>query len=251
MSDHSRYHEEEEMEEPEGWMVSYSAVMTDLCAIFVMLFAFAMMTKGVDQTVVAQTGAFSGWDIGVMEGWPLFQQENGGTGIGPSGGQGGTGTGTGTGQEDSAIDQFIKDLNSQLPEDWDKEIIVQSDLMFTIRMADSVLFDTGSADITPAAENILNELFKTLENHKNEIKMLRIEGHTDNVPISGGRFQDNWQLSTARAESVMRLLFRTTTFKGDRVSYAGYGEFRPVASNATPENRQKNRRIELVVETVK
>lgn len=76
---------------------------------------------------------------------------------------------------------------------------------------------------------------------------LRIEGHTDNVPIHNGEFDSNWELSSARATHIARLFLEQKLIAPDRVSAAGYAEFHPVATNVTPEGRAENRRVDLVV----
>ena len=76
---------------------------------------------------------------------------------------------------------------------------------------------------------------------------LRIEGHTDNVPIHNAEFDSNWELSSARATRIARLFLDMKAILPDRLSAAGYAEYHPVASNATPEGRAENRRVDLVV----
>jgi len=74
-----------------------------------------------------------------------------------------------------------------------------------------------------------------------------VEGHTDSLPISNARFSSNWELSTARATSVLSLLLERHGVLPERLSAAGYAEFRPIASNATPEGRARNRRVDVVL----
>jgi chemotaxis protein MotB len=76
---------------------------------------------------------------------------------------------------------------------------------------------------------------------------LRVEGHTDNIPIHTARFKNNWELSSARAAAVLSMLVDNYGFDPRTISLAGYGEFRPAASNDTEEGRRSNRRIDLVV----
>jgi len=105
------------------------------------------------------------------------------------------------------------------------------------------MFDSGSAEIKPEFLPILNKIAEELIKIPNEI---RIEGHTDNRPINTPRYPSNWELSTARAASVARYLVR----KGidpKRISIAGYGELKPIASNDTPEGRARNRRVEILI----
>lgn len=114
-----------------------------------------------------------------------------------------------------------------------------------INIDDKISFDSGSAklkkEVLDALDKISNILSKYSENK------IVIEGHTDNVPISTERFRDNWQLSTERALSVLRYLLKNADLDPVRVSAAGYGEYHPIVSNDTPENRALNRRVDIVV----
>ena len=78
---------------------------------------------------------------------------------------------------------------------------------------------------------------------------VRVEGHTDNVPINTKRFPSNWELSTSRAVNVIKYFIRQRKVKPQRLSAVGYGESKPVFSNDTPENRARNRRVEIVIVT--
>jgi len=113
-----------------------------------------------------------------------------------------------------------------------------------ISVQDTVLFHTGSAELTPQAREVMDKLGLILLQTPNYI---RIEGHTDNVPINTPRFPSNWELSAARATSVVQYLISRHNFPPERLSATGYGEYRPKASNATAEGRQKNRRVDFVI----
>ena len=76
---------------------------------------------------------------------------------------------------------------------------------------------------------------------------LRVEGHTDDVPIQTGRYASNWELSTARATTVVTYLLQDAGLAPERLSAAGYGEFHPRAPNTSPENRARNRRVDVVI----
>jgi chemotaxis protein MotB len=80
---------------------------------------------------------------------------------------------------------------------------------------------------------------------------ISIEGHTDNLPIKNARYPSNWELSTARATSVLISLLRDYQFSPERFSASGYGEYRPMTTNATPEGRAKNRRVDIIFVTAK
>jgi chemotaxis protein MotB len=105
-------------------------------------------------------------------------------------------------------------------------------------------FDSGSATIRPDALNAITRLAAVLKQRPDN---LRVEGHTDNVPIHTPRFSSNWELSTARATDMIRLLITQFGLPPERLSAAGYGEFHPVASNSTVAGRAQNRRLDIVV----
>ena len=105
-------------------------------------------------------------------------------------------------------------------------------------------FDSGSATIRPGSLDAISRLAGVL---KQRPENLRIEGHTDNVPIHTARFATNWELSTARATDLIQLLITNYGIPPGHLSAAGYGEFHPVASNDTPEGRAQNRRLDVVI----
>ena len=109
-----------------------------------------------------------------------------------------------------------------------------------------VLFDSGKADIKEKAFGVLDKVSKVLKENIGD-RDIGIEGHTDNEPIRYSGWKSNWELSTARATSVLHYLVDDKGISPKRVSATGYGEYRPVASNDTPEGRRQNRRVELVV----
>lgn len=113
-----------------------------------------------------------------------------------------------------------------------------------IRFADSVLFDLGRDVIKPEAESLLERVARFLGGEEYH---LRVEGHTDNLPISNERFPSNWELSTARATRVVRFLAETQAIDPRRLSAVGFGEYRPLVPNTSDENRALNRRVDLVI----
>jgi chemotaxis protein MotB len=112
-----------------------------------------------------------------------------------------------------------------------------------VQLKDSVLFDSGSAQLTPAAKSTLAELADSLKLIKSDVI---VEGHTDNVPIMGGRYKSNWELSAARAFSVIAEL-TADGVESKRLAAWGFGENRPIASNLNEEGRRQNRRIEVII----
>lgn len=108
-------------------------------------------------------------------------------------------------------------------------------------LTEAVLFDSGRADLKERAKEVLAPIVVELKKLPNDVL---VEGHTDNVPIHHGRYSTNWELSMARAYSVIRFL-EQSGMAPKRLAGIGYGENRPVTENTTPEARAKNRRIEI------
>ncbi len=112
----------------------------------------------------------------------------------------------------------------------------------TVRMGEKVLFPSGSATISKEGMATLKKIAEAFSSVKD--RMIRVEGHTDNVPIQTARFPSNWELSSARAIAVVRYL-QQLGIDPKLLAAAGYGEFQPIADNDTKEGRADNRRIEI------
>jgi chemotaxis protein MotB len=119
-----------------------------------------------------------------------------------------------------------------------------------VRLSESLLFEPGSADLTAQAQALIDKIAKILATAN---KRVRVEGHTDNVPIHNAQFQSNWELSTARATNVVRFLQEKVGIEPKRLQAIGMSEYHPVATNATAAGQSQKRRIEinLVPETAK
>ncbi|TRZ96482.1 hypothetical protein D4R78_00620 [bacterium] len=129
----------------------------------------------------------------------------------------------------------------------DKQVKLQMmEKGLVITVLGDVLFDSGKAKIRPGAYEILNKLAVVLKENVPDLSV-GIEGHTDNLAIKVSGWKSNWELSTARALSVLHYLVDKEGISPDRLSAIGYGEYRPVASNDTKESRQLNRRVEIVI----
>ena len=114
-----------------------------------------------------------------------------------------------------------------------------------VSLQEKLLFKSGSDVVDPKGKEALKSLAQVLNNTK-DITVL-IEGHTDNVPIKTKQFQDNWDLSTARATSIVRILTTDNGFDSNRITATGKSEFHPVQSNDTVEGRAGNRRTEVIL----
>ena len=114
-----------------------------------------------------------------------------------------------------------------------------------VSMQENLLFKSGSAKVDPKGIDAIHKLAEVLQ--KNPDIDIMIEGHTDNVPLKGEKYKDNWDLSTARALSIVRQLTDKEGLDAKRLTAAGRGEFVPIASNDIPEGRAKNRRTEIIL----
>lgn len=119
-----------------------------------------------------------------------------------------------------------------------------------VSLREKLMFDSGRAEIYEEAKYILKDLTKEIVDVPNNV---RIEGHTDNVPIGPelqSKFPTNWELSTARATNVTRYVLETLNFPPKRISSAGYGEYQPIMDNDTEEHKAMNRRVDIVVQRI-
>jgi chemotaxis protein MotB len=115
---------------------------------------------------------------------------------------------------------------------------------FVISLKEMGFFDSGQAILRPGGAGKIEQIAKVLSQHG---FYLRVEGHSDDQPIHTAQFDSNWQLSTARAMAVLMLLINKSGLDPDKISLAGYGQYRPIADNASPDGRKMNRRVDLVV----
>jgi chemotaxis protein MotB len=143
-------------------------------------------------------------------------------------------------------DEFVTDLKHEIEEGQIK--ITQMADRLSVRMVDRILFPSGEADISPEGVRVLQRVGRVLKSTEN--KIIRVEGHTDNVPISSRLERDfptNWELSNARATNVVRFLQEKVGIDPRRLQAVGLSEFHPVASNETVSGRSQNRRIEIAL----
>ena len=125
------------------------------------------------------------------------------------------------------------------------KVEIRNGLML-VKLADNILFDPGKTDLKPAGMDAIREVTTILAGIQG--RKFQVAGHTDNVqPGRHGTFKSNWELSTARAVTVVHFMMEQGGMPGDRLSAAGFADQMPITSNETPEGRQQNRRIEIVL----
>ena len=153
-------------------------------------------------------------------------------------------------QEKDTAAQMAKGLENEMRADLESKDVTISNLQgkLTVNILDHVMFDSGEAILKPAGESVMRKIAAILAGHP-RLK-IHVIGHTDNVPIrpeARNRFASNWELSTARALAAVHFLTEKAGVDPRRVGAVGYGEYRPLADNATAEGRARNRRIAITI----
>jgi chemotaxis protein MotB len=153
-------------------------------------------------------------------------------------------------KEKEQVAQSARGLEDEMRSNLESKDVTISKLQgkLTVNILDRIMFDSGEAEVKTDGQVVLLKIAAFLAQHP-ELK-IHVIGHTDNVPIRGNarsRFATNWELSTARALAAVRFLTERAGVDPRRVGAVGYGEFRPVADNATPEGRARNRRIAITI----
>ncbi|MGE5701154.1 MAG: flagellar motor protein MotB [Clostridia bacterium] len=255
-----RAHHEEHIDET--WLIPYADLLTLLLALFIVLFASSKVdVKKFDQIMQSFNVALTG-GVGVLQQPSAVPISPDTMQISKTKGQsqGEPKTAEPDGEKTEEQRKFeanykketadLKQLEKQLNEyiaknkmqDRLQTKLTEEGLMITI--LDNALFASGSADIRPDARALAVEIASQLEPHP---KLVTVTGHTDNVPIHTREFPSNWDLSTKRATNFLKILLENPKLMPAKFSATGKGEYHPVASNATPEGRAKNRRVELMI----
>lgn len=225
----------------ERWMVSFADFMTLLFSLFVVLFAIST----VDQKKLSEMDKSMEQAFGLMESQGnsiLDHSRTQSLPIPPI-------------AQQPSIPPVIQNQDQTLVKRLEKVISKASQMGaiqlrtenrgVVIQLKDTRLFESGSA--TLRAE-MIPELMRVAKELAKLAQPLRIEGHTDNVPIKGaGMFRSNWELSAARATSVLQFMLQHTPMSPGQFSVAGYGEYRPIASNQSETGRSRNRRVDIVI----
>jgi chemotaxis protein MotB len=233
----------------ERWLVSYADFITLLFAFFVVLYASAEIDR---KKVVRLSSAIEGGfqQLGAFaksQTSSPHEGRNPAEGIQPAGLINNSPRRTETGPSGIVdADALQRELEAVLgAEIRDNEIemrVTPDGLVLSLREVG--FFDSGRAEIVPSALPKLGKIAAILNSHGFDI---RVEGHTDDIPIHNSEFHSNWELSTSRATQVVTLLVEHYSLSPLRVSAAGYGPYRPVATNGTAQGRKMNRRIDLVI----
>ena len=120
-----------------------------------------------------------------------------------------------------------------------------------LRFGEVMLFNSGKADLLPTGVDYLKAVIEIVSQNESAIRMVTIEGNTDNVPIKNSEFSDNWDLSVARAVNTLRCVLSFNVIGPERLSAVGYGEYQPIDTNETEAGRAHNRRVDFVIQKAK
>ncbi|MCX7856647.1 MAG: flagellar motor protein MotB [Deltaproteobacteria bacterium] len=216
----------EDHENVERWLITYADLITLLLAFFIMMYAFSkqdaekykevsrhLKTIFVSGSGIAEKGGLTG--KGVLDENELLKSE---------------------------IEKELEEL--KVMQGLNQVSVVSDERGIVIRILDRAFFDEGKAELKENAKNAIHKiapLIKKIPNH------IRVEGHTDNLPISNSEFKSNWELSVRRATEVVRYFIEKTGIPPNRFSASGYAEYKPIAGNETPVGRALNRRIEIII----
>ena len=211
------------------WLLTYADMITLLLALFIILFSISTINKVKFQALVH---AISG---GFDNDWAINQPPNGGT------------NGVESLNASSKIPAIQKQLEQYVQKNkLQNQVTTRLDhrgLVISL-LSDKSYYDSGSAQLRPDTQAILDKVAKFL---RNNTYLVRVEGFTDNEPIGTSVYPTNWELSTARATNVVRYLVEKDGMEPTRISAGGYGEYHPRVMNDTPEHKQQNRRVDIVI----
>ena len=256
---------EAEKENGERWLLTYADLITLLMIFFVVLYSmskvdaqrFAAVAESLNKALGGGTPAKIELAVSPVgpslfqTGTPSSNTTVPGNGKDPNNTSNtmpdeGTNVGQGKGDtEKMSIDAIKAKLDKFAADNGIQTTLVTTieERGLVVSIQETLLFASGSADITARARDILEKISTVLAVAPNQIK---VEGHTDNLPISTAQFPSNWELSVIRSTNVVHIL-QHDGISPNRLSAAGYGEFRPISPNDTDAGRGQNRRIDLII----
>ncbi|MBM7856061.1 chemotaxis protein MotB [Desulfohalotomaculum tongense] len=240
MSKRDRLLKGKEKENHERWLITYADMITLLMIFFIVMYTMSKIDASRFQAIAESLHKAMGGRGAIMY--------DGAPGLTPA-----TYEKTDPGdvqtlemQETQSLLKIKEQIEDYLEKNGlqDKVTVELEDRGVVVSFMDVVLFPLGSAELNADSVEIIQKVGGILSQVSNYI---RVEGHTDNLPINTVRFPSNWELSTARATRVVKELINTHRLPPERLSATGYGEYRPRRPNDTAENRRHNRRVDIVV----
>jgi chemotaxis protein MotB len=234
------------------WLVSYADFITLLFAFFVVLFAFAKADQKKQKQVSASIDtAFR--SLGIFTAGGARPSAGGEPGSAAGAEESAIPTNIVMGEEvlsPAKVKDDLERLHRELAQTLSIQVAMQTVSIhmgrdgLVISLREAGFFASGSATPRPETLSTLKQIATSLRHTPYD---LRVEGHTDNIPIHTSEFDSNWELSTSRATRIARIFLDLKAMPPERISAAGYAEFHPVSENDTAEGRAENRRVDLVV----
>lgn len=229
---------EQETVDSSGWLLTFNDLVTLLLVFFVLLFALSNINTQKSEKLVGSLQSALGvllegkkTAIQVIE--PLQPKES----PAPENSEADSPASAGLPEQ---TQHAIDDLTAQ-PD----ITVIQTSQGVSLTLSDSILFQSGVAELRPEGYPVLNKIVPVLQNNRFTV---RVEGHTDNVVIRSARFPSNWDLSIARAVHVVKYFIDVGQIAPQRFSAVGYGDSKPIRPNDSPIDREKNRRVEIILE---
>lgn len=232
MHKRKKHEEEEEHQNHERWLLSYADFITLLMIFFIIMYAMSTLDQKKYEKLTTA----------------LNQAMGDGTAIADTGSNMGGEIGNGL-SEDAKLKKVKENLDKYL-----KENNLSASVSTTIErrglvlsFKDSLFFDSGKAEIRPEQIDKLITISKIINQSIISDSYIRIEGHTDSVPMHNAIFKSNWDLSVMRASNVAQILIDKAGVNPERLSATGYGEYRPKVDNTTAEGKSTNRRVDIII----
>ncbi|MEN6314616.1 MAG: OmpA family protein [Clostridiaceae bacterium] len=244
------------------WMASYGDLVTNLLCLFVLLFSFAILDlEKFEKIAYSMRSAFSGSSS-------LLDEHNGDTMIsitpfdnmatetneGEDSKEGTEGDNTGEGLSEAEKAELKKAQLGKAKVNIEKLIqdmglsenikVIEEGSIIIFRVDSIILFDTGKADLKDDAKPVITKIASALKELKTDIM---VQGHADDRPINTAAFPSNWELSTKRATNVVKYMTETSGIEPKYLTATGNAEFKPIVPNDSEYNRQKNRRIDIII----
>lgn len=210
------------------WLLTYADMITLLMAFFIMLYSMSILNTGkFNQVAISIKSGFGGMVHGSL---PAVQQNK-----------------AEQAKADKDYNDMIRDLQAVMhTHNMGKVMrLREEERGIVISLStDNILFGKASVELSPRAEGILSPIADVLRRVPNQ---MRVEGHTCDLRVRSDIYPSNWELSSARAGSVVRFLIERKGMNPDRLSVSGYASYRPIVPNSSESNREQNRRVDIVV----
>ena len=220
------------------WAVAWGDLMMTMFVLFAMLYIYVQSERSILEAFRYEDRGVSGGGDGLIhgDGSPMTEMLPGFSPDNPD-------NISGTGLSPEAILQLAEDA-IDATDLRDVEVLLQDDKTIKISLRGPLLFDLGSAELRDETKSFLSKVALILRKMNNEVHVV---GHTDTFPIHSSLFPTNWELSSARAAAVARHLIQTAELEPGRFTVMGHSMYKPVLPNTTLENKQLNRRVEIII----